>query len=74
MDNADLVAVFTAPDATRAEIIKGFLESEGIRCFLDGEQTAGLLIPAFEVNIMVPAADADHARHLIEAREEHRTK
>jgi len=71
MTTTEPIIVFTETDASRAEIIKSFLRGEGIRCFLDGEQTAGNLgISAFEVRVMVPSGDADHARKLIEQHEQ----
>ena len=36
MDIKDLVTVFTVANPIKAEIIKNFLESEEIPCFLDG--------------------------------------
>jgi hypothetical protein len=72
VNTSDLVNVYSLTDATKAEIIKGFLHGEGIRCFLGGEQAAANLgIPAFEVDVMVPAGDADRARKLIERHEKH---
>ena len=67
MDITEPVCVCTETDATRAEMIKGFLRSEGISCFLAGEQTsANLGLSAFSVDIMVPAGHADRAQKLLE--------
>jgi hypothetical protein len=70
METNDLIRVYTLTNATHAEIIKNFLQEEGIRCFLDGEESAANLgLSAFEINVMVPAGDADRARKLIESHE-----
>ena len=75
MEYSDLVSAYTLTDATKAEIIKGFLQAKGIHCVLGGEQTAANLgISAFEIDIMVPAADADRVRRLIESHESHKKK
>jgi hypothetical protein len=67
MDCNDLVNVYTVVEPVEAEIIKNFLRAEGIRCFVDGEHQAGIQgIAAFEIGILVPAADADRARKLIQ--------
>jgi hypothetical protein len=69
VETSDLIRVYTLTNATQAEIIKTFLQEEGIRCFLDGEEAASLGLSAFEINVMVPAGDADRARKLIESHE-----
>jgi hypothetical protein len=70
MESSDLVTVYTLTDAVRAEMIENSLRDEGIRCFLEGEEAvANLGIAPFEIRVMVPAADADQARKLIELHE-----
>jgi hypothetical protein len=70
MEYSDLVSVYTLTDPKRAEIIKNFLEGEGIRCFLGGEEAAADLgLAAFEISVNVRAGDADRARKLIEKHE-----
>jgi len=69
MELHDPVSVYTLNDSAKAEIIKNFLQAEGIRCFLDGERSADLMVPAFAVRVMVQAADADRASKLIESHE-----
>src|SRR5262249_42759059 len=70
MDTKDLVTVYTLSDPVRAEIIRAALQAEGIRCFLDGVNTAGLAsIGAFEIKIQVPAGDADRASRFIQSHE-----
>ena len=69
----DLERVYLLTDANKAEIIKNYLETEGIGCFLDGEQAATATgMSAFQVHVMVRAADADLARRLIEDHERHK--
>jgi hypothetical protein len=70
MDFNDLVTVYTVGNPTKAEIVKNYLQSEGIHCFLDGINQAaepGLL--ALEIKVQVPAADADRARKLLESHD-----
>jgi hypothetical protein len=74
MEITDPVCIYTDTDPTRAEIIKGFLQSEGIRCFLDGEQASGLGLTAFGIRVMVAAGEADHARKLIQTHEPHKPR
>ena len=42
MDTNDLVAVYTVANPVKAEIIKNALAGEGIRCFIEGENQAGI--------------------------------
>ena len=67
-DNLDLETVFTLSNPTKAEIIKNFLESEGISCFLEGVRQAAL--SALPIHVQVPAADAERARALIAEHED----
>jgi hypothetical protein len=70
MDFNDLVTVYTVGNPTKAEIVKNYLQSEGIHCFLDGINQAaepGLL--ALEIKVQVPAADSDRARKLLESHD-----
>jgi hypothetical protein len=70
MDLQDLVTVYTVSNAPQAEIIKNFLNSEGIECFLGGINQAGDAgLIGLEINIQVPVADADRARKLILSHE-----
>jgi hypothetical protein len=74
MDIKDLVTVYTVANPAEAEIIKNYLQSEGIHCFLEGVNQAaypGLI--SFEITLQVAAADADRARKLVAAREARRT-
>ena len=59
-------------DPNQAEIIKNYLEGKRIHCFLDGEQAASATgMNAFQMHVMVRAADVDRARRLIEDHERH---
>ena len=69
MDSHDLVTVYTVTNPAEAEIIRSFLESEGIRCFLAGLNTALASFFAQEIRIQVPAPDADRARTLINSHQ-----
>jgi hypothetical protein len=70
MDSNELVTVYTLSDPVKAEIIKNALHAEGIRCFLDGEGQAGIAgVTGFEIQVRVPAEDADRATRLIKAHE-----
>ncbi len=67
-DKNELVTVFTVNDAMEAEILKNFLNAEGIACEIDGEGQAGFT-GVVEIGIMVKAIDADRAEKLIRSRE-----
>lgn len=71
MEINEPVTVYTASDPVTAKIVKNFLNAEGIRCMLSGENQAAHmgLGGGFAVEVIVPAADADRARKLIEERE-----
>jgi hypothetical protein len=72
MEIDDLETVYTLTDANQAEVVKNFLQSEGVRCFLDGEQAGSLGLSAFTIRVQVRAGDADRARKLIESHEHHK--
>lgn len=64
MEHDDLVTVYTLHDSVKAEIIRNYLESEGIKCRLDDQNQAGFS-GIFEIGILVRAQDADRAGKLI---------
>jgi hypothetical protein len=67
MDYTDLVTVYTVANPIEAEVIKNALQAEGIRCFLEGIEQAGIIgLMALEIKVEVPAGDADRASRLIE--------
>jgi hypothetical protein len=63
------VTIYTLNDPYEAEIIKNALQSEGIRCELQGEGQAGLaeILP---IVVVVRARDADEARRIVQKHEE----
>ena len=70
MDIKDLVTVYTLANPTKAEIIKIYLQSEGMHCFLEGiNQAAEPGLIGLEIKVQVPAPDSDRARKLIESHE-----
>jgi hypothetical protein len=72
MEYHDLVNVYSARDTVQAEIIRNYLQSEGIRCVVDGANAASQMpIGAFEIRLLVEAGNADKARKLIDAQERH---
>ena len=68
MDANELVSVYTLNDPNKAEVIKTALKLEGIACCIDGEGQAGFT-NVFDMEILVPAKDADRARAFIESHE-----
>jgi hypothetical protein len=72
MDHREPVSVYTAGNNVQAQIVKNFLESEGIPAFVEDENQAMLKgVPAVEVRVFVRASDAERARQLIEQHEPH---
>jgi len=72
-EEEDLREVARVWEQTEAEIIKGFLESQGIPVFFRG-QILHSLYPIFvdglgEIKILVQAKDFDTAREMLESRE-----
>jgi hypothetical protein len=73
MDSHQLVTVYTSANPLEAEVLKNALNAAGIRCFLGGEMQGGIvgIGPVAEVEVQVPAADADRADRLIRSHERH---
>ncbi len=70
MASDELVTVYAARDAVQAEIIKNALEGEGMRCFLEQEDQAGLAgLMNISVKVQVPASEAERARRFIRDHE-----
>lgn len=69
-----LVAVYKAAGELEAQVIKGLLESYGIRCFLKSHAAPSVHVLTIdglgEVKIMVQESLVEKAKKLIE-REEH---
>jgi hypothetical protein len=75
MDTDDLVTIYSATDPGTAEIIKNFLEAEGIRCFLENENQGGFEgLTGMAIHVQVPASAAAHARKLLAQHEPHKNK
>lgn len=67
LDADDLQEVFSTSNPTEAEIIKGALHDEGIKCAIDGEGQAALPgVGIMEIKILVRAVDYDRASAFIE--------
>ncbi len=70
MDTDELVTVYTVANPIKAEIIKNYLEDEGIQCFLDGvNQAAEPGLIALSVKVQVRAEDAVRAREALEGHD-----
>lgn len=69
----ELVNVFTAAGELEAEMVKGFLEAQGIKVMLVQEsigRTYGLTVGKLgEVQLLVPESQADEARMLLKQME-----
>jgi hypothetical protein len=66
MDAHEWITVYTVSDPVQGEIIKNALNSEGIRCTLEGELQAGEAgVAAMPIKVQVPASDADRARKFV---------
>ena len=59
-----LVEVYSVTDPNVAEIIKASLQREGISCWIEGENQAGLS-GVLSITLLTRAKDADHARRII---------
>lgn len=70
MDIHDPVCVYILNDPVRADVIRNYLQAEGIRCQLEGhDQSFGPGFIAIDIKVLVKAEDADRARRLIEEHE-----
>ncbi len=68
-DERDLVTIATCGESTEASLIKGFLESEGVFCYVQGEehrQMLGVLGAYVEPKVMVKRGDVERAVELVE--------
>jgi hypothetical protein len=65
----ELVAVYAAKSANQAEIVKNFLQSEGIFCSVEGEGQVGFA-GLLDIKVLVRAPDAERARKLIAEHED----
>jgi hypothetical protein len=63
MDNQEPVVVYTVTDLGHAELVRSFLESEGIQASINAASS----LPGVEdIEILVRASDADRAAQLLE--------
>ena len=68
----DLMSVYSAKNASEAEILRNALHSEGIKCEISGENQAGLAgIDSLEIQLLVRSEDFDRAHTFLE-RHQHR--
>ena len=70
---SDYQVVYTAHGQLDAEMIKAFLQSNGIEVIVAGESAGtgfGIVYgPLGDMDIYVPNKDADHARSILDAME-----
>jgi len=63
----DLMSVYSAKNPSEAEILRGALHFEGIKCEISGENQAGLAgIDSLEIQLLVRAEDFDRAHAFLE--------
>ena len=67
--NAGFVTVAKFLDPAEAHMAVGALESEGIECFLQGENANSLVPMAFRTRLVVGGSDEAAAREILEAAE-----
>jgi hypothetical protein len=70
METQEPIEVYTVTDPTKAEMIRNALHQEGIVCEISGETQAGFS-GVFAIQILTRAIDADRARRIIDAMEQH---
>lgn len=65
---SDFRTVFIATDSVQAHLVKGLIESEGIRVYLRGEALSGAVgeLPAtvMQIEVQVPSEDYPEAREI----------
>ena len=61
----ELVEVYTVTDPNVAEIIKATLQQDGISCWIEGENQAGLA-GVLSIKLLTRARDADRAIRIID--------
>jgi ribosomal protein S3 len=70
MDANELLAVYSTNDARDAEILRGALHAQGIKCEIDGASQAGLTgLGIMEIKVLVRAEDFDRAKSYVEKHE-----
>ncbi len=67
MDADDLLVVYTTTDSSDAEILRGAIRAEGIKCEIEGDGQAGSTgLGIMEIKLLVRAEDFDRARSYVE--------
>ena len=67
MDQNELLTVYTTNDANEAEVIRGAIQAEGMKCEIVGEGQAGLAgLDTMEIKVVVRAEDYDGAKAFLE--------
>ena len=66
MDAQEPVRIYSVNNTQQADIIKNFLQSEGIACRVEGEGELALT-GLLDFGLLVHAEDADMARKLIDS-------
>jgi len=69
-ESGKLVSVAKFMEPLDAQIAKGMLESEGIDCFLVGEQANHMVPLAFRTSLLVKDRDEKMAKELLASAEE----
>jgi hypothetical protein len=70
MDMNELLSVYSTNDPNEAEILRGALHAEGIKCEIDGQSQAGLTgLDMMEIKLLVLAKDFDRARSFVETHQ-----
>ena len=71
MDQNELLTLYTTNDANEAEVIRGAIQAEGMKCEIVGEGQAGLAgLDTMEIKVVVRAEDYDRAKAFLD--EHHR--
>jgi hypothetical protein len=66
---AEFVTVARFLDPAEAQMAAGALESEGIECFLQGENANNIVPMAFRTRLVVNGSDEAAAREVLDAAE-----
>jgi hypothetical protein len=67
--NSEFVTVAKFLDPAEAQMAAGALESEGIECFLQGENANNIVPMAFRTRLVVNGSDEAAAREILDAAE-----
>lgn len=71
MDPNELLVAYSTDNPHHADVLRGALVSEGIRCQIDGEGQAGLTgMGIMEIKLLVRAEDFDRAIAFLKKHEQ----